>query len=580
MTDRPLSIDIHNPLVLKANDLVLLTREDGNIPRELPGFGLFYRDTCYLGTYVLQLHDTTPLLLMASDAEGIAAQIELTNSKLATTNGKIIPDHKLSLRRTLLVLDDGPLFVDSIKVRNFADDAVVLPISLEFQTIFESMFVLRGAPEGKRGHLLAPAWQDSTLSFCYEGADDLRRTLLVEFSLPPVIAPRTIERTVAHFELHLRPREAQELIISCRVDERANTDPAPAASGISLGPEALREARQKSAERLLDGYTRLETSSRSFGEVVARSLSDVALLRVRRGSHRFTAAGMPWFVGLFGRDSLLPTIQCLAFNPDLGAQTTHALAHWQGQKTDEKTREQRGKILHELRVGELANLHEVTQTPSYASVDSTLLFLIAIARHVHWSGNIALFEELRPNIDAALDWLDQKLSEGKGYVTYDGLANGKQPINQSWRDSGTGVLRADGSYPVPPLALVEVQGYAFQAMTLTASLLRHVGDARRADQLAATAADLRRRFASDFWMEAEGCYCLALEAGGKQVTSVTSNAAQVLWTGIAGLDHAAKIAARIMRPDMFSGWGIRTLVGRSPRLRPTRLPAGQRMGVR
>lgn len=559
MADRPLSIDIRHPLVLKANDLVLLTREDGNIPREFPGFGLFYRDTCYLGTYVLQLHGTKPLLLMASDAEGIAAQIELTNSKLATANGRIIPDHKLSLKRTLLVLDEGSLFVDTITVRNFAEDSVVLPISLEFQTTFESMFVLRGAPEGKRGHLLAPVWEDSKLRFCYEGADDIRRTLLVEFSLPPVIAPRTTEQTVAHFELCLAPREVQELTITCRVDERASTNPAPSVVGTSLDAEAMQEARKEASERLLDGYARLETSSRSFGEVVARSLSDVALLQVRRGSHRFTAAGMPWFVGLFGRDSLLPTIQCLAFNPDLGAETTRALAHWQGKKTDEKTREQPGKILHELRVGELANLHEVTQTPSYASVDSTLLFLIAIARHVHWSGDIALFERLRPNIDAALDWLDRKLSEGQGYVTYDGLANGKQPVNQSWRDSGTGVLRADGSYPVPPLALVEVQGYAFEAMMLTASLLRQVGDARHSDQLAATAADLQRRFASDFWMEAEGCYCLALEAGGKQVASVTSNAAQVLWTGIASQEHATKVAARIMRPDMFSGWGVRTL---------------------
>ncbi len=558
MADRPLSIDIRHPLVLKANDLVLLTGEDGNITREFPGFGLFYRDTCYLGAYVLHLHGTTPLLLMASDAEGMAAQIELTNSKLATANGSTIPDHKLSLKRTLLVLDDGPLLVDTIRVRNFAEDSIVLPVSLEFQTTFESMLVLRGAPEGKRGHLLAPVWKDSTLRFCYEGADGIRRTLLVSFSLPPIIAPRTTEQTIAHFELCLAPRDAQELVITCRVDERANADTAPPVAA-SLEAETMRKAKKEASDHLLDGYARLETSSRGFGEVVARSLSDVALLQVRRGSHRFTAAGMPWFVGLFGRDSLLPTIQCLAFNPDLGAGTTRALAHWQGRKDDEMTREQPGKILHELRVGELANLHEVTQTPSYASVDSTLLFLIAVARHVNWTGDLKLFQELRSSVDAALGWLDRKLTEGNGYVTYEGLAEGSQPINQSWRDSGTGVLRKDGGYPVPPLALVEVQGYAFQAMLLIAALLRRVGECGRADGLDATAADLRERFLCEFWMEAEGCYCLALEKGGRQVASVTSNAAQVLWTGIASPEHAAQVAARIMRPDMFSGWGVRTL---------------------
>ena len=564
MADRPLSIDIRRPLLLKANDLVLLTREDGNFPLDIPGFGLFYRDTCYLGAYALRLHGTDPLLLMSSDAEGMAAQIELTNSKLSTTNGESIPDHKLSLRRTLLLLDGalsfgGPMFFDTIILRNFADQTVVLPFSLEFHTTFESMFVLRGAPAGKRGQLQPPTWDETALRFCYEGADGVRRTLLVEFSLTPIVAPRTTEQTVAHFEVALAPRASQDLIVTCRVDERPAGDPVLRSSGTRCSAADMRDAKEAAAAQLLDGYARLETSSKGFGEVLARSLSDLALLEVRRGEQRFTAAGMPWFVGLFGRDSLLPTIQCLVFNPDLGARTTRALARWQGKTYDETTREEPGKILHELRVGELAHLHEVSQTPSYASVDSTLLFLIAIGRHVGWTGDLALFQELRSNVDAALGWLDRKLAEGKGYVTYDGLAEEGQPINQSWRDSGTGVLRKDGTYPVPPLALVEVQGYAFQAMILMAGLLRRTDDAKQAEALDAAAHELRERFQQDFWMEEEGCYCLALEQGSRQVVSITSNAAQVLWTGIASPEQASRVAARVMKPDMFSGWGVRTL---------------------
>jgi glycogen debranching enzyme len=559
MADRPLSIDIRNPLLLKANDLVLLTQEDGNFPLDVPGFGLFYRDTCYLGAYALRLHGTDPLLLMASDVEGMGAQIELTNSKLTAMNGQYIPDHKLSLRRTLLVLEDGPVFIDTITLRNFTDETIALPLSLEFCTTFESMFVLRGAPSGKRGTLLAPEWDETAVRFCYEGADDIRRTLLVDFSLPPIVAPRTTEQTVAHFELSLASRASQDLIVTCRVDERPVKEAAPESARALRSAAEMRAAKEAAAKRLLAGYADLETSSKALGETMARSLSDLALLEVRRGEHRFTAAGVPWFVGLFGRDSLLPTIQCLAFNPELGARTVRSLAHWQGKKDDENTREQPGKILHELRVGELAHLHEVSQTPSYAAVDATLLFLIAIARHVDWTGDLALFRDLQPNVDAALAWLDRNLVEGRGYITYDGLADGKQPVNQSWRDSGTGVLRADGGYPVPPLALVEVQGYAFHAMTLMADLLRRANEATRADRLQAEAAGLQQRFLRDFWMDAEGCYCLALERGGRQVTSVTSNAAQVLWTGIASQEHAAKVAARIMRPDMFSGWGIRTL---------------------
>jgi len=354
--------------------------------------------------------------------------------------------------------------------------------------------------------------------------------------------------------------QLNNLIVTCRVDERPVSDAPAVSARAPRSVDEMRQAKEAASRALLDGYARVDTPSRGLGEVLARSLSDVALLEVRRGEHRFTAAGMPWFVGLFGRDSLLPTIQCLTFNPALGARTVKALAHWQGTKDDDRTREQPGKILHELRVGELSHLHEVPQTPSYGAVDSTLLFLIAIARHVAATGDQRLFETLRPNVDRALAWLDRKTAENEaGYVTYDGVTESGQPVNQSWRDSGTGVLCADGDYPTPPLALVEVQGYAFQARMLMASLLRRTGETGRADKLEAAAARLRARFLADFWMEDEGCYCLALEKGGRQVASVTSNAAQVLWTGIATPEHAARIAERMMRPDMFSGWGVRTL---------------------
>ena len=498
--------------------------------------------------------------LMSSDGEGMAAQMNLTNSHLATANGQVIADHKLSLRRTFLVLDDGPVFIDTISVRNFSAEHLLLPLSLAFSTTFESMFVLRGAPVGRRGQLQSPEWDGTALRFAYHGADDVLRTLLVEFSRTPVVAPITTEQSIAHFQLSLAPMATEELMVTCRVDERPVGSKPPVSAGAPRSVTAMREAQAAASAALLDGYAAIETPSQGLGEVLARSLADVALLEVRRGEHRFTTAGMPWFVGLFGRDSLLPTIQCLAYNPALGARTTKALAHWQGTKDDPVTLEQPGKILHELRVGELTHLHEVSQTPSYASVDATLLFLIAIAKHVLWTGDLRIFQALRSNVDRALAWLDRKTVENSaGYVTYDGLASGGQPINQSWRDSGTGVLRSDGSYPRPPLALVEVQGYAFQARRLMAAVLRRAGEDGPADALDAAAGKLQERFLRAFWMEDEGCYCLGLERDGKQITSVTSNAAQVLWTGIAAPDHAKRTAERMMRQDMFSGWGVRTL---------------------
>jgi glycogen debranching enzyme len=369
---------------------------------------------------------------MASDSEGMAAQMNLTNSRLEIANGRAIADHKLSLRRTFLVLEEGPVFIDTISVRNFSDSPVTLPLSLAFATTFESMFVLRGASSGKCGTLHAPEWDGTALRFAHAGADGVLRTLLVDFSLPPIVAPRTSEQSVAHFEFELDPMATQDLVVTCRLDERPVGDTPVASARAPRSVDDMRRAKEAAFHALLDGYVRVETPSQALGEVLARSLSDVALLQVRRGEHRFTAAGMPWFVGLFGRDSLLPTIQCLAFNPALGACTAKALAHWQGKKDDDRTREQPGKILHELRVGELAHLHEVSQTPSYAAVDSTLLFLIAIARHVGATGDLDLFETLHPNIDRALAWLERKAAENEaGYVTYDGLAKGDQPVNQS-----------------------------------------------------------------------------------------------------------------------------------------------------
>lgn len=570
MADRPLSIDIRHPLMLKSGDLALLTREDGEIVEDIPGFGLFYRDTCYLAAYSLRLHGTMPMSLMASASEGIAAQLTLTNHALDTANGQTIPDHTLTLRRTFLVLDDdGPTWIDTIELTNHGLSSIELPLTLSLCTRFESMFRLRGAPPGRRGTLHRPALEGDAMRFVYDGADDVRRTLLVGFSRAAIVAPRTTESSTAHFDLSLRPLETVTLVTTLRVDERGLHD-APIPVRAPATAEALRQAQDAASKHLLDGFARIETPSEGFGQAIARSLSDLALLNVQRGPHRFTAAGIPWFVGLFGRDSLLPTLQCLALNPALGAHTARALAHWQGKRDDDRTMEQPGKILHELRVGEMTHLREVAQTPSYAAVDSTLLFLIAIARHVAWTGDMALFHELGPNVDAALAWLDRKTAENDaGWVTYTGIADAHgQPINQSWRDSGTGVLSADGSYPKPPLALVEVQGYAFQARVLIAGLFRRSGNGDRASSLEAAADKLRTRFLREFWMEDEGCYALALQADGAQVASVTSNAAQVLWTGIATPEHATRIAERIMRPDMFSGWGVRTLSSDHPRFDP------------
>lgn len=569
MSDPPLAVDVRHPLLLKAGDLCVLTQQTGDIDPRYPGFGLFFRDTCYLSGYGLRLHGAKPILLATSDAQGMAAQISLTNHTIKGVNGRDIEDHSLGLERTLLVLEEGPSFIDTISIRNFGEKQQLLPVSLHLGAKFENLFVLRGSPTQERGRLLAPEWNGAELRFTYEGADQVRRSLLVQFSVPLLIAPRTSERSAAHFDIVLDPQETKDLVVTIRVDERDVAEAPPAFGRAFRNRAEVRQAQDEARRDVLAGFPTVDTPTETFGRMLAQSFTDLSLLRVQRGEHRFLAAGVPWYVGLFGRDTLIPSIQMIAFQPELSASSCRALAAYQGSRHDDDTGEEPGKILHELRVGEKAHLHEISQTPSYAAVDSTLLFLIALARHVAWTGTVDLFRELRPNVDRALQWLERKAAENdRGYVTYSGRDDDGRPKNQSWRDSGNGVLQADGSYPEPPLAPVEVQGYAYQARVMLAHLLRCSGELAAAERLEGAADRLRENFLRDFWMDSEGCYCLALEQGGKQVASVTSNTAQVLWTGIATEAHAARIAKRITEPDMFSGWGVRTLSSKHPRYDP------------
>ncbi|MGH6795176.1 MAG: amylo-alpha-1,6-glucosidase, partial [Methylocella sp.] len=569
MADRPPRIDIEQPVLIKNGELFVATERDGSVPREPPGFGLFYRDCCYLSGYEFSLNGTRPLLLMSAWDEGFAADIELTNAKLKASNGKPIPTLTLGITRNHLVISDECAFVDTITFRNFSLEEVELPFALEFSAGFESVFVLRGAPPGKRGTMHAPEWKDQHIRFSYSGADDVLRSLDVGFSLPPIVAPRTSEKTIANFDIILGPQGSKDLIVSFRVEETPNGKAAPTRSHLEPTLQKLRHYRARTSDRWLAAFVKAHCSDDVLNAVLHRSLSDIRMLRVNREGQDFTAAGMPWYVGVFGRDSLIPSLQCLAFDREMSVHTARVLAGKQGSGNDTKRHEEPGKILHELRVGEMANLGEVPQTPSYKSVDSTVLFLILIARHAAWTGSLDLFNELRENVDRALRWVAESGDRnGDGYLEYYGTTEKGAPVNQGWKDSGDGIVREDGSFPEPPISLVEVQGYAYLAKAGIADLYCRAGEAATAERLIREAEQLRERFNRDFWMEDKGCYCLGLEGDGRRMSVVASNAGQALWTGIADRDKALKAAQRLMQEDMFSGWGVRTLSSKEVRYNP------------
>jgi glycogen debranching enzyme len=235
------------------------------------------------------------------------------------------------------------------------------------------------------------------------------------------------------------------------------------------------------------------------------------------------------------------------------------LAAYQGTKVDDWRDEAPGKILHELRVGEQAHLHEVPQTPYYGSVDATPLFLVLLGEHFRWAGDVALFDELRPAVDAALDWIDRfGDSDGDGFIDY-AARSPKGFRNQGWKDSGNSIVNADGSLAEPPIALVEVQGYVYRAWLAAAALFRAGGDGHRADELEGRAKHLAGRFRDAYWMDDRGYLALALGKGGRRAEAIASNAGQALWSGIVDSDHAGAVAAKLVEPCLFSGWGVRTL---------------------
>ena len=540
MSDAPFMTEVTQPILIKDGSLFLATCPNGGIPSGSDaGVGLFHRDTRFLSRYELTLGGREPLVLMSSAARGSEAAHDLTNDRIVQTDGKLMEPQCFALRLDRRVAGESLCLADRITIRNFALEPIRFELALTIDALFEDIFELRGAEAKARGPLRAVETQDNGLTFRYLGADEVERCLTVVLDRAAQIVARGSARQIV-FDLEIGPQQTEALetrfsVIEVDAPARAKP-PIPAVyDGVSV------TSNNVLFERLLD-----------------RSFKDLRMLLTEL-EEPFIAGGLPWFVAPFGRDSLIAALQSLPFDPRPAEGVLRLFARHQGKKIVAETGEEPGKMPHELRVGAMANLGEVPHRPSYLSIDATPLFLILVGRHAQWSGSDDLFDELRTSIDAALAWMAARsAADENGYLTYD-RQNEDGVIHQGWKDSMTGVPRADGSPSQGPVALSEVQGYAWQAQRLMADAFRRAGEDGAAADLETSAAALREGFNRDFWMEAEGCFALGLEAGGRQLAVVGSNAGQVLWSGIADDDKARRTAERMMRPDMNGGWGIRTL---------------------
>ncbi|MGH7258959.1 MAG: amylo-alpha-1,6-glucosidase, partial [Nitrospiraceae bacterium] len=380
--------------------------------------------------------------------------------------------------------------------------------------------------------------------------------------------PDREEGTTATFAMTLQPGKSWELGVSLTLAESQKPGRPQPCTPVERHLEAVKHALDESSDEWLSREAVIESDSLLLNRVVRRSLLDLHVLESSLKGDRFFAAGVPWFVTLFGRDSLITALQTLAYDPDIARDTLQLLARYQGQRVDHWRDEEPGKILHELRVGELARLHEIPHTPYYGTIDATPLFLVLVSRHADWTGDLELFKELRPNIEQALEWIDQYGDgDGDGYLEYDSTTK-HGLINQGWKDSGDAIVTAEGTLAQPPISLVEVQGYVYMAKHSIAELYDRTGEKERAADLRRQADELRRQFNRDFWLEDKGFFALALEADDRPCAVISSNPGQALWTGIVDTDKAGKVVDRLLEPDLYNGWGIRTLSHHERRYNP------------
>jgi glycogen debranching enzyme len=565
---------IADAVVIKNRNIYFLSRQDGSLPlTEDHGFGLYYDDCRYLSGYQLKMGDGQARVLVADASQGLSAVYQFTNPEIEKDGQTHARMDEVNVTWRRHIDARRCRMGESLRFMNNGRDRNELPLSLTFRCDFRDLFAIRGLWPRQPGELRDPEWHDGVLIFGYAGADDVYRSLHVRFDPPP----DRIDGTTVYYDLSLEARQSHEIDLSFDILQSSDKEslqpvkrdtPVQSDAGSGTEPDAGSEA-ETDAEQWMEDHTWVQSDSLLLNAIMDRSLGDLGMLRSFLGDEEYFAAGVPWYVALFGRDSIITALQTLAYDPEVSRETLELLAHYQAREVDEWRDAQPGKILHELRVGELAHLGQIPHTPYYGSIDATPLFLLLVARHAAWTGSLALFQKLRENVDLALDWIDRYGDlDGDGYVEYDSVTD-HALINQGWKDSGDAIVNADGTLAEPPIALVEVQGYVYRAKLEIASLFERSGEPERAAQLRREAQELRERFDRDFWLDDLGCYALALQAGNRPVALLTSNAGHTLWTGIASAEHGRQTAQRLMEDDMFSGWGIRTVSAAAGCYNPT-----------
>ncbi|MGN6584304.1 MAG: amylo-alpha-1,6-glucosidase [Rhizobiaceae bacterium] len=545
-------------LTLKHDDTFAVFDPNGDAIAS-PGSpeGIFHRDTRYLSHLYLTVEGARPMLLSSTlRDDNVTLTCDLTNPDLFGQDRSLLLEHdSIHIRRTRFLR--GSSCFERLTIKNF-DQPRRIRLDMDFGSDFADLFEVRGTKRKKRGETHDPMIEDGRVILSYTGLDKRTRTTTLSFDP----APQSLSGTRARFLLDLPRKQNCSLFLEIRCNEKPAGKPSRRRFFIALR-DNLRSSRSASIRR-----TSVTTSNDIFNEALRRTLADLSMLVTMTPEGPYPYAGIPWFSTVFGRDAIITAMEVLWLDPEIARGVLGHLAANQATTVDAEADAEPGKILHEVRHGEMAELGEVPFRRYYGSIDSTPLFVMLAGAYLRRTDDLATIRQLWPHVEAALAWIgDYGDRDGDGFVEY-GRMSSEGLVNQGWKDSQDSVFHADGALAKGPIALVEVQAYVYRAWKAAGEMARRLGKAGPAEDYERKAGLLRDHFDSAFFDEDLGTYVLALDGQKRPCRVRSSNAGHALFAGIAKEERAETVMRTLMSSASFCGWGVRTIASTEARYNP------------
>ncbi len=544
--------------VLKYGDTFAVFNRYGDIEAFGPAqFGLFHAEARHLSRFSMRINEQQPQLLSSTIREDNAfLSVDLTNLDSPVSGDEALPRGTVHIFRSQFLREAS--CYEHVRFMNYGLQPVQVSLVFQFDADFADIFEVRGTKRTQWGQRLPDQVEGDAVILAYQGLDGVVRCTRLSFSP----APASLSVGEARFQITLEPKEEQSIFSTVSCERNGNRK--------ALVPfqEAFHALQSDFGRSAAIDECRISTSSESFDAWLTRSSADLRMLIEGNPEGPYPYAGVPWFSTVFGRDGIITALECLWMAPRIAEGVLNYLAETQATEEVPEQDAEPGKILHEMRRGEMAMTKEVPFARYYGSVDSTPLFVVLAGAYFARTNNLAFLQRIWPNIQRALHWIDTYGdADGDGFVEYQQRSS-KGLVQQGWKDSQDSVFHSDGRMAEPPIALCEVQGYVYAAKRSAAPIARALHQPDLAVQLENEAAALQANFEKAFWCDDLGTYALALDGNKRQCRVRTSNAGHALYCGIATQERAEAVAASLLDDHMFSGWGIRTVGASEPRYNP------------